>query len=145
MIVAVKRAAIAALVTLIYAGAATAEIRDYEFQLVDGQVKKGEVHDAVVVALPFTVLRAAVSLHDNLGLSAGKRLAIDELGYGTNTKVLQPFLTRFWREQGESGEGGRDRRRARRHGVPRSLPGTHAGARRPACVLGPRPGRAAPA
>lgn len=57
--------------------------------------------DVVVLTLPFTVLRR---LDLQIDLSDVKRSCINELGYGTNTKVLQPFLTRFWRDQGESGE-----------------------------------------
>lgn len=57
--------------------------------------------DVVVLTLPFTVLRR---LDLQIEMSDVKRRSINELGYGTNAKVLLPFSTRFWREQGESGE-----------------------------------------
>jgi monoamine oxidase len=51
--------------------------------------------DTVVLAIPFTVLRE-VELHPNLGFSADKRRAIDELGYGTNAKTMVGFNGRPW-------------------------------------------------
>ena len=47
-------------------------------------------HDAVVLTIPFTVLRG-VDLDTNLGLSPRKRNAIDALGYGTNAKMMVGF------------------------------------------------------
>lgn len=52
--------------------------------------------DHVVFALPFSVLRE-VDL-DRLTLSAEKRQIIQELGYGTNTKVMGTFATPIWRD-----------------------------------------------
>jgi monoamine oxidase len=49
----------------------------------------------VVLALPFSVLRE-VDL-TGLGLSTQKRAMIDELGYGTNAKVMGAFSSRVWR------------------------------------------------
>lgn len=54
-------------------------------------------HDAVVLALPFTVLRSAVTLHRNLGLSAAKQNVIAHLGYGTNAKMAIGFNGTPWR------------------------------------------------
>ena len=59
-------------------------------------------HDVVVIAIPFTTLRA-VALHPNLGLPAAQRSAIDLLGYGTNAKMMIGFNARPWRSQGSSG------------------------------------------
>lgn len=56
--------------------------------------------DAVVLALPFTLLRQVELRCD---LPAFKRKAIDQLGYGDNAKLLIGVQQRFWREQGESG------------------------------------------
>jgi len=56
--------------------------------------------DAVVLALPFTLLR---QVELRCALPASKRKAIDELGYGDNAKLLIGVRQRFWREQGESG------------------------------------------
>jgi len=59
--------------------------------------------DAVVLAIPFTVLRT-VDLDASLGLSADKRRAIDTLGYGTNAKTMIAFTGRLWATQyGASG------------------------------------------
>jgi monoamine oxidase len=52
--------------------------------------------DHVVLAIPFSVLRL-VDL--DVPLSDLKRQIIDELGYGTNAKVMGSFETRVWREQ----------------------------------------------
>ncbi len=56
------------------------------------------VFSKVICALPFTMLRGGrVAGIAALGLSEGKRRAIEELGYGTNTKVMIAFKNRIWR------------------------------------------------
>lgn len=57
--------------------------------------------DYVVFALPFSKLRE-VDL-DGAGLSEDKRTMIDELGYGTNAKIMSAFSSRVWVQQGASG------------------------------------------
>ncbi len=57
--------------------------------------------DHVVLALPFTKLRE-VDL--DLEMPAAKRLAIDALGYGMNTKLMVGFGSRPWRDAGSNGE-----------------------------------------
>jgi len=52
-------------------------------------------HDAVVLTLPFTVLRG-IELEPNLGLPPAKVLAIQRLGYGTNAKMMVGFGSRPW-------------------------------------------------
>jgi monoamine oxidase len=52
-------------------------------------------HDAVVFAIPFSTLRD-VQLDASLGLPAWKRLAIDTLAYGTNSKMMVGFDGRPW-------------------------------------------------
>lgn len=52
-------------------------------------------HDAVVLALPFSVLKE-VELHASLGLPAWKRFAIDNYFYGTNSKMMIGFNGRPW-------------------------------------------------
>ena len=52
-------------------------------------------HDAVVLTLPFSVLRE-VELDASLGLPEWKRYAIDNLGYGTNSKMMLGFMARPW-------------------------------------------------
>ena len=59
-------------------------------------------HDAVVLTLPFTVLRE-IDLDESLELPAWKRLAIDELGYGTNAKQMIGFTSPYWRNLGSNG------------------------------------------
>ena len=60
----------------------------------DGTKRQVEA-DYVVLALPFSVLRK-VSL--KVPLSDLKRQIIQELGYGTNAKVMGQFDSRVWRE-----------------------------------------------
>ena len=59
-------------------------------------------HDAVVLTVPFTVLRG-IDLDVSLELPSWKRMAIDELGYGTNAKQMVGFDGPFWTELGSSG------------------------------------------
>jgi monoamine oxidase len=59
-------------------------------------------HDAVVLAVPFSTLRK-VTLDANLALPPEKRAAIDELGYGTNAKMMIGFTSRPWAAQGSNG------------------------------------------
>lgn len=54
-----------------------------------------EYADALVVALPFSVLRN-IELDPSLGLSADKLRAIHELGYGYNAKTMIQFDSRPW-------------------------------------------------
>jgi monoamine oxidase len=56
------------------------------------------IADAVVLAIPYSVLRT-VTLDASVGLSADKRRAINELGYGYNTKTAVGFVGRPWFEQ----------------------------------------------
>ncbi len=56
--------------------------------------------DHVVFALPFTMLRRVRIEAD---LPAAKRRAIDELGYGANSKLISGFSARPWRTSGASG------------------------------------------
>ncbi|HKP96921.1 MAG TPA: FAD-dependent oxidoreductase [Fibrobacteria bacterium] len=69
------------------------------FQGPGGAVEKPA--DAVILALPFTLLRA-VDLR--LELPAAKRKAIAELGYGTNSKLFLGFSSRPWRKAGYGGD-----------------------------------------
>ncbi len=56
--------------------------------------------DFLVCALPFTILR---ELDVDVEMADVKRRCIDTLGYGTNAKLILPFQTRYWREQGDYG------------------------------------------
>jgi monoamine oxidase len=56
--------------------------------------------DIVVLAIPFTLLR---DVKMQVELPDVKKRAIQELGYGTNAKVLVGFKSRVWEKQGYSG------------------------------------------
>jgi len=58
-------------------------------------------HDAVVFAIPFSVLRE-VSL-EALGLPEWKRFAIQNLQYGTNAKMMLGFNRPMWRDLRSNG------------------------------------------
>ena len=58
--------------------------------------------DAVVLALPFTMLRDVDTAA--MDWPAEKRRAIRELGYGTNAKLFVGTAARPWRAQGHNGE-----------------------------------------
>lgn len=57
--------------------------------------------DFVVLCVPFTALRAIDLAVD---LPPWKRRAIDDLGYGSNEKVIVGVTTPLWREQGCNGD-----------------------------------------
>ncbi len=59
-------------------------------------------YDYVVLAIPFSVLRL-VDLDSSLGLPAWKTNAIQNLDYGTNTKMLVGFDGRPWAGAGSNG------------------------------------------
>ena len=56
--------------------------------------------DIVVLAIPFTLLR---EVKMQVEMPDVKKRAIQELGYGTNAKVLVGFKSRVWEKQGYSG------------------------------------------
>jgi len=59
-------------------------------------------HDVAVLAIPFTTLRE-VELDANLAIPAHQLTAIQELGYGTNAKMMIGFSSRPWRTLGGNG------------------------------------------
>jgi monoamine oxidase len=63
-------------------------------------VKK--THDLVVFAMPFSVLRT-LTLDASLALPDWKTKAINELGYGTNSKNMVGFDARPWATAGNNG------------------------------------------
>jgi monoamine oxidase len=69
------------------------------FETADGDVEIRAQH--VVLATPFTALRE-VDLAA-AGLPAEKLQVIAELGYGTNSKLMLGFSTRFWETLGSNG------------------------------------------
>ncbi len=57
--------------------------------------------DVCLLTIPFTMLR---QVDIQVPLPTAKREAIDELGYGTNAKLILGFNQRFWRNDGLNGE-----------------------------------------
>ena len=74
-----------------------------ELTFAQGATASSEVFDAVVLAIPFTTLRA-VDLDGSLDLPSWKTAAINDLGYGTNAKMMLGFAARPWVSLGSSGE-----------------------------------------
>jgi monoamine oxidase len=72
----------------------------YELALRRGETSRTVVADRVLLALPFTKLR---EVRLDLDLPPVKRKAIDEIGYGTNAKLMVGFSERLWRAQGSNG------------------------------------------
>jgi monoamine oxidase len=68
------------------------------FQAAGGAVEKSA--DVVILALPFTLLR---SVEFRMELPEAKRRCIQELGYGTNSKLFLGFSSRPWRKAGFGG------------------------------------------
>lgn len=66
-----------------------------KFELYFKSAATPEIADAVVLTVPFSVLRN-VELEDNLDLSKQKRRAIAELRYGNNAKTMIAFEGRPW-------------------------------------------------
>lgn len=66
-----------------------------KFELYFKNAATPEIADAVVMTIPFSVLRNVV-LEDNLDLSKQKRRAIAELRYGNNAKTMIAFEGRPW-------------------------------------------------
>jgi monoamine oxidase len=68
----------------------------------DGGVVE-QVHERVILALPFAVLRASVDIA-GLELTPKKRQAIEQQGMGTNVKLHVQFVDRHWYGLGSNGE-----------------------------------------
>lgn len=66
-----------------------------ELDLDQGGSLYTAVHDAVVLAIPFSVLRG-LHLDPNLGIPANQQNAIDNLVYGNNTKMHVGFSSPYW-------------------------------------------------
>jgi monoamine oxidase len=73
-----------------------------ELTLQQGRRTVRRVHDAVVLTLPFSVLRD-VELDPSLGIPAWKQHAIDAYTYGTNSKMMIAFDGRPWTTHGSNG------------------------------------------
>jgi monoamine oxidase len=74
----------------------------YTLSFANGSGSFTRVADRVVLALPFSILRGVD--FSKAGFNQVKTWAINELGMGTNSKVHVQFNSRFWRDQGCTGE-----------------------------------------
>jgi monoamine oxidase len=74
-----------------------------ELTFASGNRTETRTHDFAVLGLPFSVLRG-VELDASLGLPPSTRQAIDELGYGTNAKMMIGFNGPFWAGLGSTGQ-----------------------------------------
>jgi monoamine oxidase len=68
----------------------------YQVSLRQGESSIERIYERVLLTLPFGVLRQVELAID---LPPIKRKAIDELGYGTSTKLSLPFQDRIWRSR----------------------------------------------
>jgi len=59
--------------------------------------------DEVILTLPFSVLRRLD--YSSAGFDRLKQVAIEQLGYGTNTKLVLQFSQRYWNTTGAWGTG----------------------------------------
>lgn len=73
-----------------------------DLTFAQGNSTTTRVHEIVVLAIPFSVLRG-VDVDPSLGLPVWKRQAIDRLGYGTNAKMMVRFNGRPWAAAGSDG------------------------------------------
>jgi monoamine oxidase len=62
--------------------------------------KFSQVFDRVILTLPFSVLRGLT--FGGAGFSTQKTAAIDNLGYGTNSKLQLQFSSRYWNRSGQA-------------------------------------------
>ncbi|MCM2532741.1 FAD-dependent oxidoreductase [Neobacillus pocheonensis] len=58
--------------------------------------------DKVILTIPYRILRTID--YENAGFRSLKKIAIEELGMGINTKLHAQFVNRFWDELGNNGE-----------------------------------------
>jgi monoamine oxidase len=73
--------------------------RRYRVSIRNGGMSREYTFDRVILALPFSTLR---QLDLGVKLPPAKQVAIKELGYGTNTKVITSYSERLWRTKYKS-------------------------------------------
>lgn len=66
----------------------------YRLSIRQGENSKEYVFDRVILALPFSILR---NIDLGVRLPALKQTAIEEIGYGTNSKLMTAYSERLWR------------------------------------------------
>jgi monoamine oxidase len=67
----------------------------YRVNLRSGQSAFDRTYERVLLTLPFSTLR---DVNINVPLPPSKRRAIEQLGYGTNSKLITGYRRRIWRE-----------------------------------------------
>jgi monoamine oxidase len=95
----------------------------YTLTFANGSGSFTKIADHVVLTLPFSILRGVD--FSNAGFNQVKTWAINELGMGTNSKLHLQFSSRFWRNQGLTGETYSDRGYQNTWEVSRAQPGTN--------------------
>lgn len=76
----------------------------YLLTFVDGEGdSETQTADHVVLALPFSILRHSVG-YTKAGFDNLKKIAIQNLGMGTNTKFHLQFTDRLWNQSGNNGD-----------------------------------------
>jgi monoamine oxidase len=93
----------------------------YTLTFANGSGSITRLADHVVLALPFSLLRTVD--FSKAGFNQVKTWAINELGMGTNAKLHVQFNSRFWRDQGCTGETYSDRGYQNTWEVSRAQPG----------------------
>jgi monoamine oxidase len=81
----------------------------YALSLSGPSGKFTNIFDRVIMAIPFSVLRAILGSSDSAYRAAGftslKQTAITQLGYGKNCKLQLQFDSRYWNQSGPWGIG----------------------------------------
>jgi len=67
----------------------------YRVSLRSGQSTFDRTYERVLLTLPFSTLR---DVRINVPLPQAKRRAIEQLGYGTNSRLVTGYRSRIWRE-----------------------------------------------
>jgi len=78
----------------------------YTLSFLRGNQKSSAVADRVILAMPFSVLRTILSSgssYTRAGFDSLKQTAIQQLGYGSNSKLHMQFSGRLWNQSGPWG------------------------------------------
>ena len=78
----------------------------YTLSFSRGNQKSSAVADRVILAMPFSVLRTILSSgssYTRAGFDSLKQTAIQQLGYGSNSKLHMQFSGRLWNQSGPWG------------------------------------------
>ncbi len=73
----------------------------YQVGLRSGESSFDRTYERILITVPFSVLR---QVEINVDLPPAKRLAIDTMGYGTNSKLITAYQDRVWRNFGFSSD-----------------------------------------